>query len=57
MTEQEIIADLLVKVCELSDLFRHAIATPGYGQDWNSREEAEHCLARVEAAVRKVESA
>lgn len=48
--------EMLRELGRLSDLLEHVLATPGYGHDDNSREEAEAHVAAARAVLAKAEA-
>lgn len=51
MKTTDLIFTLRTQLNQLADLFEYSIATPGYGSDENSREEALDHLASARAAI------
>ncbi|WP_293811306.1 hypothetical protein [uncultured Bosea sp.] len=48
-------ADLLTQLVRMTALMRHVLKTPGYGDDANSREEANDHLDKADVAIAKAE--
>lgn len=48
-------ADMLTQLIRMTELMRHVLRTPGYGDDANSQEEANDHLAKADAAIAKAQ--